>query len=215
MRLRVLLDDGSELEVAAEVVERTGLGAGDPLDDAGRATLVDADLRWQAREAAFRLLSHRPRTRQELRLRLLRKGFKGDVLDDCLNTLTALGYLDDDAFARSFVMERLRLRPRGRRRLEQELRQKGVEGGKVERAIEEVFRVEEVREEELAREAACAWLRRQPASARASIARDDRSPECERARRRLHGFLARRGFTGSLASLAFSAAVEASRAGDA
>ena len=51
-RVRVLLDargenDGENdvLELALEVVECVGLGAGDPVDEALRARLADADLR--------------------------------------------------------------------------------------------------------------------------------------------------------------------------
>lgn len=208
--MRLSLDDGSTLELAAEVVAREAVAVGDPLDDAERARLSHADLRWRAREACLALLAYRPRTRRELRDRLLRKGFTGHVAEACLEALSAQGLVDDDAFARSFVRDRLRLRPRGSARLEQELRRRGVAPGTARDAVEAVFVAEDVREDALAVEAAHSWLKRQPKAVRAALSDVTRSPARERARRRLHAFLARRGFLGAAARQAAEAARAAS-----
>ena len=185
---------------------RTGLGAGDPVDDQERAHLLEADLRWRAREAALQLLAVRARTRHELAVRLRKKGFPPAVVRPCLEDLAEQGLLDDAAFARSFVRDRVRLRPRGKVALARELREKGVDSTTGEQAVEEVFRNEGVRESELAREAALGWLRRQPTSVRTALAAQERSPATERARRRLHGFLARRSFGGEAALAGMRAA---------
>ena len=212
LRLRVTLDDGSEpLEVATEALERAGIGAGDPVDDAERARLEDADLHLRVREAALDLIARRPYSRQELRRRLARKGFPRSVIDASLGALETQKVVDDGAFAKSFVRDRLRLRPRGKRRLSQELREKGVDAGTIEAAVGDVFREQEVREDTLARKAALGWLARQRPDARAALARSDRSAERERAVRRLIGFLARRGFAGDVAKEALEAAAAAAR----
>jgi regulatory protein len=213
LRLRLTLDDGSSLELATEVVERAGVGAGDALDEAARLRLEDADLRWRAREAVLGLVARRPYSREELRRRLRRAGFGKAVVDDCLAVLEAQRLVDDGAFAKSFVRDRLRLRPRGRRRLSQELREKGVDAETIDDALAEVFAEQEVREDDLAREAAIGWLKRQRPEARDALSRTDRSPEREKATRRLGGFLARRGFGGEAARTAIQAAAEAVRGG--
>lgn len=209
LQLRVALDDGSSLEVATEALERSGLGAGDPLDDAERARLLDVDLHLRARNAALELVARRPYSRQELRRRLLRKGFTRGVVDESLSALESQRLVDDGAFARSFVRDRLRLRPRGKRRLSQELREKGIDPATIDGAVDEVFAEQDVREDALATRAALAWLSRQRPEVRQGLARKDRSPERERATRRLSGFLARRGFGGEAARKAMQAAVEA------
>ncbi|MEJ2503471.1 MAG: regulatory protein RecX, partial [Gemmatimonadota bacterium] len=102
------------------------------------------------------------------------------------------GYTDDRAFAEAFVRDRLRLRPRGQRGLLSELRGKGVDGATAEAAVAAVFRAEGIEESDLARDAAEAWARKNASTLR----RARRSPEDrQRARRRLFGHLARRGFT--------------------
>jgi regulatory protein len=211
LRARVTLEDGSVLEVATEVLERSGFGAGDPVDDADRARLVHEDTRWQLREAALSLLATRPRSRQELARRLRGKGFARALVDDCLSGLAARQLVDDGAFAHAFLRDRLRLRPKGGRRLTQELREKGVDPAAAEQAVAEVFAEQGVSEEALALDAARAWLRRQNVDVQTALTGPARSPERIRALRRLQGFLARRGFTGELVRQASSAVVEGAR----
>jgi regulatory protein len=198
-RARVELDDDTTLEVPLRALLQEGLAVGDPVDEALRALLSAADLRWRAREAALRLLTVRARSRQELGRRLRRKDFPAPVVDACLDELETQRLLDDDAFARAVVRDRVRLSPRGPGRLLQELRKRGVDDHVADAALAEVFTEEDVSVHELAREAALGWLRRQSASVAAALALDGLSDERERARRRLHGYLARRGFNGSAA----------------
>ena len=65
-----------------------------------------------------------------------------------------------------------------------------------QRAIEQVFEDEQVTDHQLAEEVAKGWVARQNAAALAALAQDTHSPERDKARRRLNGYLARRGFRG-------------------
>lgn len=196
-RVRLHLDHGEPLEVALEALERHGLGVGDPLPRNRRHHLLDADADVRIREAALNLLSYRARTRSELRRKLLEKGFRPARVDPSLDRLEARGLLDDAAVATAFVRDRLRHRPRGKARLSQELRSKGVPPALAEHVIDGVLEDEDIGEKDLARRAAEAWLRRQGMPTLEALASRQRSPEREKARRRLHGYLARRGFAGA------------------
>jgi regulatory protein len=210
-RARIELDDGSRLEVAAHAAEAEGLGAGDPVDEALRARLLDRDLRWRTREAALGLLDVRARSREELARRLSAKTFPRAIVEACLADLEASGFIDDAAFARMLVRDRLRLNPRSPGRLRQELRARGVAAEVAGAAVESVFEDERVTVSELAREAALGWLRRQPPALADALGGEPFTKAHERARRRLHGYLARRGFQGSLALEAVEAAEAAAR----
>jgi regulatory protein len=187
------LDGMEPLEIALDVVERSGLHVGDSVTAIHLAQLQADDTKWQTRQAALHLLSYRPRAEQELRARLRAKGFAHASVEWCLRLLKEQGLIDDHAFASAFVRSRIRLRPRGRFRLTQELRQKGVSAEVAEQAIAEAFSNEETSERDLACVAARGWLDRQGATLIESLAGTDRT-ERERARRRLHAFLSRRGF---------------------
>jgi regulatory protein len=196
LRVRVVLDEGDPLEVALEAVELARLGVGDALTAAARRSLLEADADVQVREAALALLSHRARTRQELRRKLRRKRFDAARVDVCLDRLEARGLLSDAAVAAAFVRDRLRHRPKGRARLTTELRTKGVAQDVAEDAVARVFEDESVTDARLAHEAASGWLARQGAGLRAALAGSAAGPERDKARRRLYGYLARRGFRG-------------------
>jgi regulatory protein len=90
-------------------------------------------------DAAWRLLSMRSRSRRELQLRLCRRGFEAEDVERELDRLQDLGYIDDDAFARSWVSARQSSSsPRSSRALNAELRLKGVGIEVVRAAIAEV-----------------------------------------------------------------------------
>lgn len=182
-RVDVQVDGEYRFTLAQELAFREGLRVGDPLSASRIRALEDADQLWMAREAALHLLSFRARTAVELRRRLHRKQFPVEVVDRCVAELVERRLVDDAGFAETYVRDRIRLRPRGRRRLVQELRAQGVDPETASEAIAEVMEHEEVSELDLAREAVNRWSPRPG---------EDR----QRARHRLYGFLARRGFSG-------------------
>lgn len=198
-RVLVELDGDRTLEVPLEVMTDEHLSVGDPVDAQLEARLVEAEVRARLRAAAFSLLSVRARSRRELADRLKRKEFPIRLIERCLDEFEDAGWIDDPSFARSVVRDRLRLRPRGPGRMTQELRTKGVSEAVAREAVDTVFEEEEVSIEALALEVAQGWFRRQGAGVRAALRSDAFSPERDKARRRFHAFLARRGFTGSAA----------------
>jgi regulatory protein len=180
-RVGILLEDGESVELALQVVLEAGLAPGSSFPPERRASLEAADVRWRAREAALSLLSHRVRSAAELRQRLTRKGFDAAVADTCVSDLLERGLLDDGAFAGAFARDRLRLQPRGPRRILQELRARGVAEETAQHAM--AAALEEVGGDEatLAARVAARWKPRPGEDPR-------------RARARLQGLLARRGF---------------------
>ncbi len=214
LRVRIHLSEGKPLETALEAVEKAHLGVGDTLLPSARRALLQADTDVRIRDAALNQLSYRARTRAELRKRLLRKDFPAARVDICLTRLQERGLLDDAAVAGAFVRDRLRHRPKGPNRLTQELRAKGVNGEVATEVVERVLRDEEVTELDLAHRVAEGWVARQGAALLEGLTSGQRTPEWEKARRRLHGYLARRGFRGAALSQAMEYAVRAAAATD-
>jgi regulatory protein len=207
LRVLVHLDDGEPFEVTLEALELSRLGVGDPLPPDARRHLLEADANVRVREAALSLLSHRARTRRELKTKLRQKGFGVERIDACLDRLEQRGLLDDEAVAAAFVRDRLRHRPRGKARLVSELRAKGVDAGTAHETIDQVFEDEGASDVELASESAEGWIRRQGVALVAALAGPG-GPERDKARRRLHGYLSRRGFRGDALTAAMERATE-------
>ncbi|MDA0328298.1 MAG: regulatory protein RecX [Gemmatimonadetes bacterium] len=192
-----------------EALERSRLGVGDPLSPPARYALLDADGDLRVRDAALNLISYRARTRSELQRRLQQKGFVRTRIDPCLDRLQERGFIDDAAVAAAFIRDRLRHRPRGKARLSSELRAKGVHEDLAKQTIDRVFQDEETSDIDLACAVAEKWISRQNPTALDGLNSDGRSPERDKAKRRLNGYLARRGFRGEALGAAIRHAFEA------
>lgn len=211
--VRVHLEEGEPLEVMLEAIEICRLGAGDALAPDARSRLLDADADIRVREAALTLMSYRARTRRELERKLRGKRFDPERIDACLARLEERGLLSDAAVAAAFVRDRLRLRPSGRTRLASELRAKGVEADVAQETIALVFEDEEVSDVDLARGAAEAWLARQPADVSSALSSRSHTAASGKAKRRLYGYLTRRGFRGDALNAAMRHAETRAAAG--
>ena len=135
----------------------------------------------EARTAALRLLKFRPRSEAELESRLSEKGFGETVVQAVVADLRKTGLVGDERFARYFAAQQASSKPVGRRLLLDRLRLKGIAPALAQEAVEAA--TEGKSELERAREAAA-----KRAAALEGLPR-------EAARRRLFGYLSRRGFS--------------------
>ena len=135
--LRSLLDNGRRLRVDVEQVVLHGLAPGGEIEPSLVARLAAQEAYLRARERALRLLAIRPRSVEELRARLGRHGIPRSTLGAVIAELEAQGYLDDLAFARSWIAARAGPRAYGIGRLRLELRRRGVPSTVVDQAVRE------------------------------------------------------------------------------
>lgn len=103
-----------------------------------------------ARESAVRFLLSRDRSEAEVINKLIYKGFDKDVAKDAAQALKAIGYIDDDRFARRYIAERIRLKSLSKKALRLELKRKGIADEIIDEALSEL----EIEEEEVALRAA-------------------------------------------------------------
>lgn len=94
------------------------------------------DVSTPCREAALELLERTRRTRRDLERRLKEKEFDAATIAATLDRLAEVGLVDDVEYARAWLAGRWGRRPSGWRRLEQELRAKGVSQEDAEKARE-------------------------------------------------------------------------------
>jgi regulatory protein len=77
-------------------------------------------------EAAVQYLAARPRSVSEIRRHLRTKRFDDDAIDGAIDKLRAQRYVNDLDFAKYWIEQRSRFRPKGDRALVSELTNKGV-----------------------------------------------------------------------------------------
>jgi regulatory protein len=158
---------------------------------ARRAAVTDADV---VMEAAAAFLAVRPRSVMETRRRLQALGYGPAMVEDVIERLRTVGYLDDRAFAQAWVESRDRSRPRGSHALRRELQLKGVDREVVDEVL--AARAEAgvadpagpfAASPSAERDAGQRLLQRQ-------ASRLEREPDPRRRRQKAYALLARHGF---------------------
>lgn len=133
----------------------------------------------KAEKYARRLLKIRLRSISELSERLNRKGFAREVVLGLIEDFRAKGLVDDHKFAKCWIEHRLKFNPKGKNALLRELLLKGVSEKTARLVLEENYDGEE---------AAAIWLVKNRSKSLAGLTG-------KKSKKRLHDYLARRGFT--------------------
>jgi len=152
------------------------LKIGDILSDEKITQLQNEDARERALQQALLFLSYRARSEKEIRQNLKKHEYPEEAIEYTMIRLRDNRLANDNEFAQAWVENRNTFRPRSRRALTMELRQKGLDEETIKNAVSDID------EETLAYEAA-----------------QKRAPrflglEWSEFRKKLSEYLARRGF---------------------
>jgi|TARA_B110000116_G_scaffold269429_1_gene285377 regulatory protein len=138
----------------------------------------------KAKDAAYNYLSYRARSVKEVRDKLVQKEFAEEIIEQVVDDLQRQKLLNDREFARRFVEARLG-RANGSRKLAQELRRKGIETEIIDEVLGEFAATLDSEERAMGLLGKQAWRYR--------------GLERDKAKRRMLGFLARRGYDAQMA----------------
>jgi regulatory protein len=175
-RVNVYLD--GEFAFGLATIVAAWLKVGQELSDEKVASLKAEDEGEVTYQKALHFISYRPRSSMEVRQNLTKRGISETLTAETVNRLQQNGQLNDEAFARAWTENRNEFRPRSKSALRMELRQKGLDEEIIQTVLEE-----QVDEEALALAAARKYARRLEGR------------EWTEFRKKLGGFLARRGFS--------------------
>jgi regulatory protein len=177
-RISIFIDGEYRLSVSENAA--VGLRVGKELSEDDIHRLEEEDEVEKAYQRALRSISRRPHAEQEIRRKIQRRGLSRPVQESVLNRLRSAGLLDDADFARIWVENRTVFRPRSARALAIELRQKGISKTEIDSALEGFD------------EAEAAYRAGQKA------ARRWKNVSEEEFRKKVGGYLSRRGFSYSM-----------------
>jgi regulatory protein len=181
-KLRASVFVGEEFAIGLNVatIEHFRLRKGDELTSILAEKLADHDNLVSAKRIATKFIGSRRRTEKEIREKL--REFGSDISEKVIADLVSTSLLNDKEFAVAFIHDKLLSKPHSSKRLESDLRQKGVAKDVIEEVLKESGMSDN--EEDRAREAAeKKW---------AQIAR--RESDQRKQKQKLIAFLASRGF---------------------
>lgn len=149
---------------------------------------------------ALEVLARGPRATKDLARWLAQRDHSADDITAALARLTERGLLNDAAYAAMFARSRLTTHRMSRRRIAAELAKRGVARAIADAAIAEVMNDEAIDERAMVSAAAAKKLR--------SLAKLERDVQ----RRRLYGYLARKGYAANLVREVVAALLHANHA---
>jgi regulatory protein len=176
-RVNVFIDN--EFAFGLSRITAGWLYVGQELSNTKIAQLQAEDAQEVALQRALHFLEYRQRSLSEVRRNLEKHATPPEVIEIVLERLVSRGYIDDARFAENWIENRNTFRPRSKRALAVELRQRGLEQETIQDALEGL---DEAQEENLAYQAAQKQLRKLTGVERNEY------------KRKLGSFLARRGF---------------------
>jgi regulatory protein len=177
---RILFLDGVYFDsVDAGCIPKLCLRVGLEIEVEVLQKLIQADEGMRAKNYALELLSNQSYSRSQMIDQLGQKGFAPQAIDITLEDLEQLGYIRDENFAKRWVNRRRRSKPKGKKMLQHELVNMNVDKTTADRVLAGINDAEEA-------SAAMQLAQKQ-------IKRYQSLPP-QVAKRRLHGFLLRRGF---------------------
>jgi regulatory protein len=193
----VTLEDGSEFSLHRELLVKHGLRLGVEIEKGSIEETAHEDELRRARDYAYNLLVCRDYTSQQMARKLAAKGFSVDVAGVVIGKLQKIGYIRDDRYARNWVQSRMRNNPRGRSMLKYELLSRGINKETIDSVLDEM---------DISVEYDSAIR-----AARKQMKHYSRLREVV-ARRRLYGFLTRRGFEVELVKKVIDKVLEENKA---
>jgi regulatory protein len=117
----VTLDNGDVFRISEDVFIKYRLYAGETISEKTLKHLKKDLDETALQDAAYRLLSYRMRSTAELKSRLLKKGFPLDRIEKLMSKLEEKNYLNDEQFAWTFAVEKVKSKKIGPRALRAEL----------------------------------------------------------------------------------------------
>lgn len=128
-------EDDREVEVDAATFERSGYRIGGEISPQGLAELLTVSRRNRVRSRALYYLSDRDYAARELETKLCRMTER-QTAHEVVERLTAVGLVNDAAYARRQAQNLAQYRLYPKRRILQELRAKGIDRETAEAAVE-------------------------------------------------------------------------------
>lgn len=156
-RCSIFLDGIFAFGCSMDLVLQYGLRKGAVINGDIRASLLAQEAQMQLKQKALAYATYKPRTAEQVRKKMVEKGYTPEEAVFAVAFLEEFGYINDAEFARAFIRDYIQRKPAGRQKLTEELRKRGVQKFDADDALSEVFPHEDTTE--LARRAAEKKLR--------------------------------------------------------
>jgi len=188
-RVNIYLDGEFAFGLHKDVAVKYALRKGDNIDQSIITRLTSSDEFASAKSKALRFISRRMHSEKELRTKLIEREYHPKIVDEVIEYLRSIDFVNDEKFTKAFVNDFQLRKPAGKRLLQQQLHLKGISSAIIQNALGET---NESREYDIALQAAMKKLDHYKVSRK--------KLEPQKQHQRIAQFLQRRGFSWSVIS---------------
>ncbi|MBN2531442.1 MAG: RecX family transcriptional regulator [Spirochaetales bacterium] len=137
-KIKIIFSDGSYIHVLQDIVLNNHIYEGKELTPLTYEQLKKDSEILEAERYALSLLSFSQHSKKNLALKLTKRGFSKNCINDLIFKLEDLGYLDDTEFAKTWVASRILRHPEGKHALLAGLLKQGIERTTAEEVIQKL-----------------------------------------------------------------------------
>lgn len=134
-RASIFLEGEFAFGIEEQTIEEFRLRKGDQIDNELYGKLIDFDFWIGAKRIALRYVNHRARSEKEIRTRLDREEIPPEIILRVIEFLKSYNMVDDAAYARAFVNDKLMRKQVSSKDIARELKYRGVEPGLIEETV--------------------------------------------------------------------------------
>jgi regulatory protein len=182
-RYNIYIDEEYAFSVHEDVLIRHSLSKGMDLEREDIAELLHQEEDNKAYHSALHYLKFRSRSEKEMVQQLKRKGFSDPIISSVVEKLKEQKYINDQQFAKQWTSFRMLEQSKGRRYVQGELKEKGIDDSLIEQALSQID--DDAEKSKAMKLAEKRWQRY----------KNDAWPDLQR---KLGQYLLRQGFTGEV-----------------
>ncbi len=139
-RKTIIFDDGSVFGISEDVFISHNFTIGSEINDDSFNNIVNEELKVKVYNSALRLLGYRMRSCAEMKQRLVEKKYPINIIEEVIDKLLKVGYLNDNEFANAFARDKVRSKKLGQMALRVEFIPHKIESDILEKAINIVYK---------------------------------------------------------------------------
>ncbi len=125
-RCSIYINGEFKFGLTKAIVLKYDLQEGNEISEEEISNIFRQEEKDKIRSRAFRILQYRERSIQELRKRLINIGFDPPLVEEIIEDFVNDNTLNDERFARAFVTDYTKLKPKGNRFIYNELIKRGI-----------------------------------------------------------------------------------------
>ena len=138
-RKTLIFDDGSVFGISEDVFLSNNFVIGSEINEDSFEDLVNDELKVKVYNSALRLLGYRMRSCAEMKQRLVEKKYPKNIIEEVIDKLLKIGYLNDAEFAEAFAHDKVKSKKIGPLALRMEFSPHEIDSDILEKTINIVY----------------------------------------------------------------------------